>query len=70
MDMTYNELKEMTKGKELPLAGTTGDNEPCIVECGKNENGRFFKILIAQDNDWLRIVTLWEDGTAEETFKK
>ena len=68
--MDYKELKKMTKGKQFPLAGRTAKNEPVIIEQGETDNGHFFKLTIAQDNNWCRIVTFWANGDAEETFKK
>lgn len=68
--MTYKELWKMTEGKEFPLWGLTNENEPTVIDRGRTDNGHFFRLTIVQDNDWLRIVTLWEDGTTEETFKK
>lgn len=69
--MTYKLLEQMTNGLSLPVAGVTEANEPVIVARGMTEDHRkFFRITVAQDNDWLKVVTFWEDGTAEETYEK
>ena len=68
--MMYEELKEMTEGRSLPLMGNNEDNELVIIEEGAREGEHFFKVTTVQHNNWCRINTYWEDGTREETYKK
>lgn len=68
--MTYKELSTLTEGKSFPLAAENEDGERVIIEVGANEGGRFFRVTTAQNNDWYRIETIWEDGFREEAYSK
>lgn len=66
----YKELDKMISGRETPLTGENEHGERIVATSGENENGKFIEIQTAQDNDWIRINTYYEDGSAEETFTK
>lgn len=68
--MTFKELEKMTAGKTFPLSAENVDGEPVVIECGKDNDLRFFKLSTAQTNNWLRVNYIWEDGTTEELFEK
>lgn len=70
MKLTYRELDKVTAGKHLPVAGNNDNDEVVIIESGAGSEGRFFRLTTAQSNGWCRINTYYEDGDAEEAYRK
>lgn len=73
--MTYIELKEMIKEKEkegkfLPLSAENENGEYVVIEEGSCEGEHFYKLTIAQDNDWCRVEEYYEDGTITESYER
>ena len=56
--MTYKELLELTKDKQLPCDATNADGE------------RYFRLTTAQHNNWCRINIIYENGSTEEWYEK
>jgi len=46
------------------------DGEPVIIEGGRTDGERWFKLTTSQSNGWLRINYIWENGLSEELFEK
>lgn len=68
--MTYKELEQMTEGTHLPLAGENEHGEVVIIEEGKVDEERVFRVTTAQHNGWVRINYFYKDGSVEEMFDK
>ena len=68
--MTYQELKEMTKGKTLPLTAENEDGERVIIEKGHNGDLEYYQLSTFQSNDWVRINRYYEDGSIDETYER
>ena len=68
--MTFHDLAELVKGKTCPLDATNGDGELVIIQQGRMDGERFFKVTTFQSNGWQRINYVWENGTVEELFEK
>lgn len=68
--MTYLELKKFVGNAKLPCTAETEDGEMMIIEHLQNENGKHFKLTIAQNNGWTRIEYHYEDGIIEVLYEK
>lgn len=68
--MTFYDLAELVKGKTCPLDATNDDGELVIIQQGRIDGERFFKVTTFQSNGWQRINYVWENGTVEELFEK
>lgn len=76
--MTYQELKALTEGKSLPIAGKNEDGENVIIHRGIDRisyNGEswaraYFHTLTAQTNGWTRHSYIFEDGDTEEFYER
>ena len=68
--MTYQELKNLTDGKQLPIAGKNEDGENVIVSHGKIGDRKYYKLTTAQSNVWTRYNYVYEDGDTEESYTK
>ena len=68
--MTYQELKNLTDGKQLPIAGKNEDGENVIVSHGKIGDRKYYKLTTAQSNGWTRYNYVYEDGDTEESYAK
>lgn len=68
--MTYNEIKEITKGMNLPVMGENELGEPVMVDKDRDENGVYFDIQTFQNNGWTKVNYVYEDGTITETYEK
>jgi len=68
--VNYTELKAMTAGKEFPLSAVNEDGENVIVDCGRDEDGGYFRLSALQANGWIRVNVYHEDGTLEEMFER
>ena len=68
--MNYQKLKEMTKGKTLPLMAENENEERVIVEKGHNGDLEYYQLSTFQNNDWVRINRYYEDGSIDETYEK
>ena len=68
--MNYKQVDKIVNGRELPLSGETGDEEPFIITKGRAGDLDYYKISVAQNNNWMRILYLYEDGTSEETYEQ
>jgi len=68
--MSYEEMKELVKNKQLPLMGENKVGESVIVSEGKDEEGHYYQTETAQYNGWLRVNTYYETGTVTETFDR
>lgn len=69
--MNYEYIKKITEGHTFPLSGTSDKGEPIIVEEGRTEDGEhYYRVEIAQDNDWIRVEEYYSDGTVTESYEK
>lgn len=68
--MTYEELKELVKGKDCPLMGENEDGEVVIVSEGRDDEGHYYETKTAQNNGWVRVNTYYETGATTETFER
>ncbi len=68
--MTYEELKKLVDGKELPCSATNEDGEFVIIVHERNDGDARFHLTTAQNNGWVRHNYIYEDGTREELFEK
>ena len=68
--MTFGELERLINGRTLPLGAENEDGEPVIIEGGRTDGERWFKLTTSQNNGWLRINYIWENGLFEELFEK
>lgn len=68
--MTFKELERMVDGRTLPLGAENEDGEPVIIEAGRTDGEKWFKLTTSQSNGWLRTNYIWENGTCEELFEK
>lgn len=69
--MTYQELKELTKGQTLPLSGKNTSGENVIIEHRIPKQGQqYFQLTTAQHNGWTRINYIYEDGSTDELYSK
>ena len=67
---SFEEIRELVRGKRLPLNGTNEDGENFIIQVGVNEHDIYFKVLTAQSNGWCRVNYYYEDGCMEEIYEK
>jgi len=68
--MTFGELERLINGRTLPIGAENEDGEPVIIEGGRTDGERWFKLTTSQNNGWLRINYIWENGLSEELFEK
>lgn len=59
----------MFKDVDLPQTAMVNGNV-VIVDRGKDEAGRFYRLTTAQSNGWLKVNHYYEDGTVTETYKR
>ena len=68
--MTFDDIKKIVGNHDLPCTSENEDGEMVIIECGKDDEGRFFRLTTLQKNDWCRINCYYETGVITETYKK
>lgn len=68
--MTYKKLKELTNGKQLPVAGVNEDGENVIIQHRTARERNYFRLTTAQHNGWTRVNIIYEDGSTEELYQK
>lgn len=68
--MLFEELEKLLDGKTPPAIGTNDKGENVVIEAGRDESGRFYRIETAQSNGWLRVETIYEDGSRDETYRR
>lgn len=66
----FEEIEKIIGDNDLPCTAQNEDGETVIIECGKDDAGKYFRLTTLQHNDWCRINTYYEDGTITETYKK
>lgn len=67
--MNFKQIAKITEGKDLPQLGETGNGEPMVVYDGVTEDGiKYFRLEIGQDNNYMRNIYVYEDGTSEEIY--
>lgn len=54
----------------FPCGGINSDGEHFILERGRDDAGEYVQMHTAQNNDWMRINTYYQDGTQTETFDR
>lgn len=57
-------------GVSTPCAGENADGENVIVESGKDEEGRYFRLTTCQKNNWCRINTYYQNGNQTESYER
>ena len=57
-------------GMSFPCGGTNCDGEYFILERGRDDAGEYVQMQTAQNNDWMRINTYYQDGSQTETFDR
>lgn len=68
--MNYKDLEKIINGRETPLMGNNQDGEVVIVEAGRDDNGPYYRTTTAQNNNWCRINTYYEEGSVTESFER
>lgn len=76
--MTYLELKKLTAGYQLPIAGKNEHGENVIIQHmtdkwsynGATWERKYFQLTTAQNNGWTRHNFIYEDGDSEEFYTK
>ena len=66
----YEWIRELLRDRNLPVGGVTASGEYIIIEQGQDEAGAFYRVTTLQDNDWLRINTLYANGDSTETYRR
>lgn len=75
--MTYQQIKTLCNGKNLPIAAQNEDGENVIIKHGcdkwtyKEESWErnFFELVTAQHNGWTRHNIIFENGSTEEFYE-
>jgi hypothetical protein len=68
--MTYKEIQSWCNNENIPTFDINDDGENVIIEAGKNEMGKYYKLTTVQHNGWCRVNYYYEDGCMEETYEK
>lgn len=68
--MDFHAIEKLLDGKTPPVIGKNDKGENVVIEAGRDESGRFYRIEASQNNGWLRITTIYENGDRDETFRK
>lgn len=68
--MSYKKIAALVAGKNLPVAGRNEHGEAVTIERGLSHGRRFFQVTTAQNNNWCRINTYYENGDSEETYRR
>ena len=68
--MTYWDIKNIVKGRRTPLNYENEYLENAIIEEGKDDEGHFYKITVAQGNGWCKVTHYYETGTITEEYTK
>lgn len=68
--MTYRDIMYTVKGHKLPLSCKNECFENSIIEDGKDEEGHFYKLTVAQSNGWCRVIHYYETGAITEEYMK
>jgi len=66
----YERIRNLVCDRNLPVGGVTASGEYIIIEQGQDEAGAFYRITTLQDNEWLRINTLYANGDSIETYRR
>lgn len=68
--MNYSMIKNLVRGKNLPVSATNENGENVIIEEGSDsELGHFYRTETAQHNNWCRINYYYENGDTEELYE-
>lgn len=68
--MTYLDIMNIVKGHKLPLACINEDTENAIITEGRDDEGHFYRLTVAQHNDWCRVMHYYETGVITEEYIK
>ena len=66
----YDRIRSIVGDKSLPVGGIAESGEHFVIEQGKDDAGNCYRIIILQDNGWLRIKTYYACGDTNETYRK
>ena len=68
--MTYKDyLNSLRETKNFPVVGTNEFGENVMIE-HYNGDDPYFKITTFQNNNWTRIVYVYQSGNFEEHYEK
>lgn len=69
--MSYEELRVLIQGKELPITAGNEHNEAVFIQEGVEAAGsHYIETVTFQTNGWLRTNTYYADGTTTESYSK
>ena len=69
--MTYESISNFMNLHESLCIAENENGETVIIERFKDDNNEYFyRMQIAQKNDWLRINEYYADGTVTETYER
>lgn len=68
--MTYWDIRNIVKGNRLPIACENECFENAIIEEGRDDEGHFYQLTVAQGNGWCRVMHYYETGIITEDYVK
>lgn len=60
------DLMKQYGDSELPFFGSNQEGEKVLISVNPDN----IAVRTFQNNGWMRINTLWDDGTTEETYER